>query len=544
MTATEGTPGRRRSALGAEQGSAIAAGIAAALRSAGTEVLFGVPGGGSNLDVIGAAEAAGLRFVLGHGETATAIMASAYAELAGRPGAVVATRGPGAASLANGVAHALLDRVPLLAITDCVAETVAARTPHQLLDHGAIFGTLAKWSGRVGGAEPEEAAAAALALARAPRPGPVHIDLDPTAAPAAPPRPRPSATADPAALQRARALLEHSRRPLLLAGVGARAFAEQLRDAVRNTNVPVLATYKAKGVVPESWPNAGPLFTGAQAEAPLLAAADLVVAVGFDAVEAIPGTFVASAPLLSLAEWPEGSAYARPDVELVAPLADTLAELLPLLRDDWEPARAQDERRRHLEALGPADEALGPAAVVRTVRAAAPSRTVATVDAGAHMLAAMPLWQAEHVDETLTSSGLATMGYALPAAIGAAVALPDRVVVCFTGDGGLGMALAELETLARLRLRVVVVVLNDAALTLIELKQRANGHGGSNAVRYLETDFAAVAAAVGIRSSLVDDPAALGAALRGAFERDGPTLIDARIDPSSYRAILAATRGA
>ena len=144
---------------------------------------------------------------------------------------------------------------------------------------------------------------------------------------------------------------------------------------------------------------------------------------------------------------------------------------------------------------------MAPWDVVRIVREAAPPASVATVDAGAHMLAVMPLWSVDEPGQVLISSGLATMGYAVPAAVGAALARPDQRVFCFVGDGGLGMVLGELETIARLRLAVTVVVFNDASLSLIRVKQRPEGHGDERAVRYSPVDFAAVAAGLG---ALVD----------------------------------------
>src|SRR5450759_743242 len=129
------------------------------------------------------------------------------------------------------------------------------------------------------------------------------------------------------------------------------------------------------------------------------------------------------------------------------------------------------------------------------------------------------------------------MGFALPAAAAAALVHPDRHVMCFTGDGGLGMALAELETLARLRLRVVVVVFNDATLSLIAIKQRPEGHGGEGAVRYAPTDFAAIGAACGLVSHRACDLDEYRRALREALATDGPTLIDVTVDPSAYPAV-------
>jgi acetolactate synthase-1/2/3 large subunit len=191
-----------------------------------------------------------------------------------------------------------------------------------------------------------------------------------------------------------------------------------------------------------------------------------------------------------------------------------------------------------------ATRGLAPHVVVDAARAMAPADAIATVDAGAHMLVTMPLWEVSAPGEALISSGLATMGFALPAAIAAAIARPGRHVVCFAGDGGLGMTLAELETVARLALPVAVVVFNDSALSLIEIKQAAEGHGGEGAVRYRATEFTRCAQAVGIASRRVEDARALEQALALAFSAPAPFLIDAVVDPSGYPDVLRAIRGA
>ena len=155
---------------------AAAEAIVAALVQAGTRLMFGVPGGGPNLDVVGAAEAAGIRFVLAHGETAATIMAATSADLTGAPGSVVVTRGPGLASAVNGIAHAALDRLPLVVIADTVAE---ARISHQRLDQGALGRSVAKAAVTVSGSP---AAARAVATALAAPPGPVIANLNDGAA--------------------------------------------------------------------------------------------------------------------------------------------------------------------------------------------------------------------------------------------------------------------------------------------------------------------------------------------------------------------------
>ena len=181
-------------------------------------------------------------------------------------------------------------------------------------------------------------------------------------------------------------------------------------------------------------------------------------------------------------------------------------------------------------------------------RAHTPPDTIATVDAGAHMLAVMPLWEVDQPRRLLISSGLATMGFALPAAIAAALCAPGQPqagqsVVAFTGDGGLGMTLAEIETAVRLRLRIVVIVFNDATLSLIKIKQRPAGQGGAEAVDYGPVSFAGVAIAMGAAAAAVGTEAELATALDAALQRDGPTVIDVAVDPACYPAVMELSRG-
>src|SRR5690242_4046405 len=166
----------------ASPASTAAGAIVAALARAGARLMFGVPGGGPNLDVVGAAEAAGIRFILAHGEMAAAIMAATSADLTGAPGAVVVTRGPGLASAVNGIAHAALDRLPVVVIADTVVD---ARISHQRIDQGVLGRSVAKAAVAVNGPGP---AAAAIATALAAPPGPVIANMDDDAA--GTPRPR------------------------------------------------------------------------------------------------------------------------------------------------------------------------------------------------------------------------------------------------------------------------------------------------------------------------------------------------------------------
>ena len=168
----------------------VARAIARSLSEAGTRALFGVPGGGANLDMVGAGVEAGMQSVLAHAETPAAVMAGAYAELTGSPGSCVVTRGPGAASAANGVAQAQLDRQLLVVVTDSVSPSEAGRISHQRIDQRSFFAPIAKRSMRIGHDRAEELAADAVELARTPPAGVVHLDV----APRDPSDPGPSTT--------------------------------------------------------------------------------------------------------------------------------------------------------------------------------------------------------------------------------------------------------------------------------------------------------------------------------------------------------------
>ena len=249
--------------------------LVAGLKGAGTRAIFGMPGGGSNLDVIDAARRAGLRFVLSQTETGGALMAAAQAEITGAPGACLCTLGPGVSSIVNGVAHAFLDRVPLVVMTDAI-ESGPARFEHQRLPHDALLARITKASMALT-AERPDSVQAAIELASSHPAGPVHFDcaapamsadvsltavadglrqrLKAVAACTAPEPPQPS--------ERACQLLRDARRPVLIAGLDARApgSAAALGVLCGRRAFPVFVTYKAKGAIADDHPSYAGLFT-------------------------------------------------------------------------------------------------------------------------------------------------------------------------------------------------------------------------------------------------------------------------------------------
>jgi acetolactate synthase I/II/III large subunit len=528
--------------------SALANFIVRRLADVGTRSLFGVPGGGGNLDLIEAAGHASLPFVLTATETGGALAAMAQAEVTGQPGACLTTLGPGAASVANGVACAMLDRAPLLVFTDSHPAGADGAFEHQQFDHGAFFKPITKWSGRL---SPEcsmrtleEAFAALLDVP----PGPVHVDCpgdaDLSSTPAVEPVKRSPAhdTSDTGGIE---TLLRRSRKPLIIAGLGARRpeDAAAIRALLDHHALPALVTYKAKGVIPDAHPSYAGVFTHAQMERALIEESDLIVGIGLDPVELLPRPWNYSQPVVSVCRWRVANSQIPFASQQVTDIPHALTQLDAALGDsEWN---LDEVRRRVTEQQQRVDvpvAGMSAQTVVRTVARRLAAKARVTVDAGAHMLPATLLWPVAEPNQMLISNGLSTMGFALPAAIGAALLEPERHTIALTGDGGLLMCAAELLTAVREQLRIIVVVFNDASLSLIEIKQqqRRLRHSG---VALGDVRWTAVAEAFGVAPFLAENESDLVHALDGAMRVDGPSLIEARIDRSNYARTLEIVRG-
>jgi acetolactate synthase-1/2/3 large subunit len=532
-------------------GTTVAAALAEAIARAGTRLAFAFPGGGSNLALMAALEAEGVRVVLTRSETGGALMASAYGELTGRPGVAVVGIGPGVTSSANGIAHALLDRAPLLVVSDRYSEREAASSGHQQLDHERVLAPLTKWQRVLDAASARDVVAEALARAVTPPCGPVHLELarDVAGATAGAAHTRaPLAEPHRGDLDGAAATLAHASRPLLLVGheAGGRVEPDALVAVAERLRAPVLSTCKAKGTLPESHPGFAGILTGAALERPLLERADAILAVGLDPVELLPRPWPAPAPLVALRADPAEDLHLRPRFTRAGDIAAGLAELADELgetRSEWRPDELAAARASLLAAVRvPASGSLASWQVVGAVQDELPDGATATVDAGAHMFAATWCWRAGRPGRFLISNGLATMGFAVPAAIAAALVRPEEPVVAFTGDGGFLLHAAELETAARLGARVLVVVLNDACLSLVRVKQEELGHDRLG-VDFTRSDLALVAEGLGACGVRVRSEPELRHAVREALHVPATTVIDVALTGDEYGALHRAIRG-
>jgi acetolactate synthase-1/2/3 large subunit len=519
--------------------------IVSRLREAGVRALFGVPGGGGNLDLVAAAGRASLPFVLTATETAAAIAASAQAEITGAPGACLTTLGPGAASVVNGVAAAFLDRVPLIVFTDSMNVADRTRFEHQRLDHRGLFAPITRSAQTLNLSDIESQLTEGLAAATGGPPGPVHFDCpgDLARQPIAMPTAWVSYSVRGYGIG-GLSLSVRPRRPLVIAGLGARADdAAAIRRLCEHRAIPAMVTYKAKGVVPDDHPWFAGVFTNGAIEQPLVDESDLILAFGLDPVELLPRPWPYTAPVMSFGHWSNGPGHVPFHIDEDAGIQEAVRALESAVPESiWSNAAIAQHRERQRAAVRIPAVGFTADTVVEIAAARLASLARVTVDAGAHMFPATTLWPVSEPNGLLISNGLSTMGFALPAAIGAALLDRDRPVVALTGDGGLLMCAGELLTAARERLRIIVIVFNDASLSLIEIKQQARRLDPAG-VALGAVDWAMLASSMGVAGFTAGDAPSLERAIDDALAVDGPSLIDVRIDRSNYGAMMKAIRG-
>jgi len=538
----------------------VAEAVAGRLAASGVTHVFGYPGG-ETLALLDACRRRGLRFILTRHEATAAFAALATGELTGVPGVCLATLGPGATNLVSGVAAALLERAPLLAFTAQLPRSRYETTTHQRLDLGALFGPVTKASMRL---EPDEALRSlerGMRLAVTPRPGPVHFEV-PSDVPTQPcsdalgaaraaiggAAPQPAPLATPAVIAEARRLIAGCRQPVLLLGLAAKGAAQDdVVSFAQAAGLPVVVTPKAKGLMPESHP----LFVGViemlgtRHLTEWLAGADGFIFAGFDPVE-LDMLWDLDRPAVLLDMVADPDLYYRIDVEVTGDVGANLRQLAAV--DDRElllgVRTCEEGRGRAAQArevlAGKIDQPpepglMSPRQIVHAVRRGATSAdALATTDVGAHKMAAGQLWRVEHPGCFLMSNGQSSMGYGLPAAMAAKLMWPERQVVALIGDGGLGMYLGELETLARLGLPIPIVVPVDDQLTLIAMGQERRGYERYG-VGFGAPDYVELARSLGGHGVVANDEATLREAVTTAFGRQTFTLIAAPVDERLYR---------
>jgi acetolactate synthase-1/2/3 large subunit len=527
--------------------------IARYLAAAGVKHIFGYPGDPS-VELMETAREEGMEFVLARREGTAGLMAEAYGMITGRPGCCLTTLGPGSTNLPNAMAGALLDRVPMVAISGQIEGRRVQTFTHQVIDHKTLFSPISKWTAEVRPDTVGGVMRKALRVATAERPGPVHITTpaDVVGAEATddaiflPPL-QPAALGMQVFAAAGGALdpqkkLAAAKKPVIVAGIAAvRAGATAALVALaEKAGLPVVVAPMAKGVMPETHPYyAGTLDMACNDYMwDFLKTADLILAVGFDAVELIK-PWSPTAPVIHIDATPNTDQIYPAEIEMVGPIGP----MLDMLADGYagEARWSEAEVKAHLDGLfalyyaGRVSGKMNPTDVVDVVRAAMPTETVATTDVGSHKLLVGQGWQTHAPRSVLMSNGLSSMGFSLPAAITAGLLLRDKPVVCFVGDGGLAMVQGELRLAASLGVGITVVVFCDNSLNRIELKQMARQYPSFGTV-IDSTDVPKMAESMGCAGAAADNVADLEKILAAGGPGDRPLVIGATIDPAQYAA--------
>lgn len=533
--------------------STVAREFAHTLKETGIKYVFGVPSGNMTDYIEAIRQEEGIDFILTGHESAAAFMAAVYGRLTGVPGACFGTFGPGATNLATGVGCALLDRLPLLAFTDEMPAHLRHRTVQMNIDHQALFQPLTKWTTRIEKNNVAEIILKASGIAIEELPGPVHIGVPAGIGNEVAGQPDESFSylrfeketaleASSELVEFAKRRFKNSRKPLLAIGLTTvRAkIKSMLLDLAEKYNLPVVLTPMAKGMFPENHPlYAGVLFHALSNHvAQTYLEADLVIGIGYDPVELNYEDWMPRVPLLHFSNRP-----ADVDRDLLSDVTDVLGDLnlsvKELLNIDcpakkWNRELIEARKQEMFRKMDPPNESFGPRAVVKGLREALPENGILTVDVGAHLHLAGQMWKTPSPEKLLMTNGWSSMGFGIPAAIGAKLCHPELSVACLTGDGGFRMMAGEMATARQLDLNVVFVVVVDNSLSLIRIKQEKKNYHSSYGTTLSVQPEEASNHYFGVPVFQVKDYKNYQKVLADGFSSGGPVIIEVMVDGREY----------
>ena len=496
------------------------------LESEGVEYVFGIPGE-ENADLMISLSESSIKFILTRHEQGAAFMADVYGRLTGKVGVCLATLGPGATNLVTGVANANMDRSRLLAITGQTDSHLLHKESHQNLDVVQMFGPITKWSWSIRNAKNiPEIVRRAFKIALTEKPGATHIELPQNIAK------HEShilpigyqevfrSKANQSQIKRAAQMILEAKRPLLFVGNGcAREEASKsIRAFVKRTGIFSINTFMGKGVIPDDYPTHLQTIGIKNADHALKAVldADVIISVGYDLVEYTPRMWNSGLDkkIIHIDFTPsEVYTYYRPDVEIGADIGSAMDSILKELerlqtenrdcksypREEIPETfqRIRSEVIQRIEIFKDDDVyPVKPEKMIFDVRKALGAEDIVISDVGTHKLWIAKIYQTFEPNTCIISNGFASMGFALPGALGAKLAFPEKAVVAMTGDGGFLMNVQELETAVRMGLSIIVVVWVDNDLNLISTKQK-HEFGKSVFTKFDNPDFVQIARSLG-----------------------------------------------
>ena len=530
-----------------------AAWVAHALEAEGVDTIFGYPGG-AIMPFYDALVDSRLRHILVRHEQGAALAANGYARASGRVGVCVATSGPGASNLVTGIADGLLDSVPMVCITGQVGTPLLGTDAFQELDVFGMTMPIVKHSFLVRKVEDlPQVLREAFRLAREGRPGPVLIDLPKdvqvgaaTHLPAHVPAPVERIAAPPeAALADAVAAIACAERPVIYGGggIGIADAVDEFRQFVQTSGIPTVLTLRGLGALPGNHPQLlGMLgMHGSRAANIAVQESDLLVVVGARFDDRATGKLAEFAPFARVihldADAYEISKLRTADIALPGDIATGLGELAAAAlehpgnaaQDDWRQRCARNRQCHAARYDAPGQDIYAPALLKRLSELAADA--IVSCDVGQHQMWVAQHCRFNHPRNHLTSSTLGTMGFGLPAAMGAQVACPERTVVLVNGDGGFMMNVQELVTIARCRLPIKMVLLDNSSLGMVRQWQELFFDKRYSEIDLSDNpDFAALAEVCGIPARRIEHRHEVEGALAALLAAPGPALLHVKID--------------
>jgi acetolactate synthase-1/2/3 large subunit len=519
-----------------------------ALERQGVTTIFGYPGG-AIMPLYDALTSSSIKHILTRHEQGAALAADGYARVTGKAGVCLATSGPGATNLITGIGNAFADSIPMVAITGQVATHYMGTDAFQEADIFGMTLPVVKHSFIIRKTEDISAVIAeAFRIAESGRPGPVLVDLPKdvsvhkakraTSAPVSPSPPKP---ADSAQITAAEALIRSAKKPLLYVGGGvvlANAVKE-MRDFAARTGLPVVATLKGLGVLPTEAPDfIGMLgMHGLRAANMAVQECDLLICCGARFDDRVTGkldTFAPHAKVIHMdIDAAEIGKLRHADIALKGDMAATLTALNPgnLNIDSWRLDVSTWKKEHAWRYDAPGDGVYAPA-LLKELSERAGDNFIAACDVGQHQM-----WVAQHCrfsrpQAHLSSGGFGTMGYGLPAGIGAKLAEPDACVVTISGDGSIMMNIQELATLKRYGIPLKIVLLDNGVLGMVRQWQALFFDQNYSEVDLWDNpDFAVLARAFGIDAFTVTQRSEVSAGIDKLLATKGPVLMHVKIDP-------------
>ncbi|MDQ0157535.1 acetolactate synthase large subunit [Robertmurraya andreesenii] len=485
------------------------------LENEGVKYVFGIIGK-ETLDLADSLSKSNhIQFVNVRHEQGAAFMADVYGRLSKEVGICLSTLGPGATNLLTGIANAQLEHSPLIALIGQARMNRQHPESHQYLDIVKIFEPATKWSTQIIDAQTVSSnIRKAFKLAKLEKPGSVAIvfpenllslgtDNNPL-----PVMPIPESVPDNEVMIAAHSLIQNSKKPFLLVGNGVirQDAVNELQTFINVLQAPVAHSFMAKGILPKEHPSNYFTFGFSENDVvvPGIGEADLLLTTGFDFVESPPKNWnKMKVPVLHMDSLPANiDEYYPTKIECIGNIKKTLQFLnkLETSAKPWTPAgnlrdRIMNEYQINDEEK---DRSFTIEHVLHCIEQSIPRDTIVISDVGAHKVAIARTFQPKNPGRLIISNGLASMGFAIPGAIGAKLACPDEPVICITGDGGALMNFAEIETARRLGLPFIIIVINDSMLKL-EVQQMIKRYGESYGATFQNPDFALLAESFGIK---------------------------------------------